>query len=125
MDHPQKRSASSKRGSETEKQYAGWGPKIKIYGIEVPLVEVALLLIGAVVGRAGAYFMSIKPDILGPLVEIGVQTACGEKISEVTTEPSPEIVVTAWAAEVVGKLLNIDGCVRIRDEESDIDYVLV
>ena len=57
-----------------------------------------------------------------------ILTACGEKTPEVTTKPSPEspeIVVTAWTAEVVGKLLNVDGCVRIRDEESDVDYALV
>ena len=54
--------------------------------------------------------------------------ACREKPPEVTitpTTPTPEVIITAWTAEVIGELINIDGCIRIRDRESDVNYAIV
>lgn len=54
--------------------------------------------------------------------------ACGKKIPEVTitaTTPTQEVVVTAWTAEVIGELINVDGCIRIRDRENAVDYAIV
>lgn len=54
--------------------------------------------------------------------------ACREKSPEVTitaTTPTPEVIITAWTAEVTGELINIDGCIRIRDRENNVNYALV
>jgi len=54
--------------------------------------------------------------------------ACREKAPKVTitaTTPAPEVIITAWTAIVMGELINIDGCIRVRDRESDVDYALV
>jgi hypothetical protein len=54
--------------------------------------------------------------------------ACREKVPEVTkptTTHTPEVIITAWTAEVTGELSNIDGCIRIRDRVSDVDYAIV
>ena len=64
--------------------------------------------------------------------------ACREKAPEVTAEPTREVVVTAWTAEptqevvvtawtavVIGELINIDGCVRIRNPDIEVDYAIV
>ncbi len=54
--------------------------------------------------------------------------ACREKAPEVTitpTTPTPEVIITAWTAEIIGELINIDGCIRIRDRESDVSYAIV
>jgi len=53
-----------------------------------------------------------------------ILTACGDEVPDVTPKTSPEVIVTAWTSEVVGELLNVDGCIRIRDKESAIDYTL-
>jgi len=54
--------------------------------------------------------------------------ACKEKVPEVditATTPTPEVIITAWTAEVIGELINVDGCIRIRDRESDVNYAIV
>ncbi|GIW61074.1 MAG: hypothetical protein KatS3mg087_2140 [Patescibacteria group bacterium] len=54
--------------------------------------------------------------------------ACGEKIPKVTitaTTSTQEVVVTAWTAELIGELINADGCIRIRDRENAVDYAIV
>jgi len=53
-------------------------------------------------------------------------TACREQPTKTSTPvPSPEVIITAMTAEVIGELVNVDGCLRIRNEESDVDYILV
>jgi hypothetical protein len=49
-------------------------------------------------------------------------TACS---GSSTAEPTPQVVITAWTAEVVGKLTHIDGCIRVVDQAQGIDYALV
>jgi hypothetical protein len=51
--------------------------------------------------------------------------ACGEEKPDFPDKPSPEVIITAWTAEVTGELLNIDGCARILDRESNVDYAIV
>lgn len=53
-------------------------------------------------------------------------TACrAETAITSTSTPVPEVIVTAWTAEVVGELVNVDGCLRIRDEKGGMDYALL
>ena len=49
-------------------------------------------------------------------------TACSESSK---AKPTPQVVITAWTAEVVGELTNIDGCIRVVDQAHGIDYALV
>ena len=53
-------------------------------------------------------------------------TACGEKAPEKTTPvPSPEVIITAYASAVIGEILNVDGCIRIRSKDSNTSYALI
>lgn len=42
-----------------------------------------------------------------------------------TTTPTPEVIITAYTALVTGELINIDGCLRIQNDQTHSDYALV
>ncbi len=61
MGNTEKTSGSNKQDTNC------WGPVVEVKGIKIPLVALALLVIGAVVGPVVAY---VTPGILDPLIEI-------------------------------------------------------
>jgi hypothetical protein len=44
-----------------------------------------------------------------------------------TTTPTaePQVVATYWTAELVGELVEVEGCIRVNDRNSDTSYLLV
>ena len=71
-----------------------------------------------------------KTEITGFIAVLGLLlillAACGEQaVVTNPTKPSPEVVATAWTAVIVGELLNVDGCIRIKDRANSVGYALV
>ena len=55
--------------------------------------------------------------------------ACKEKPVSITTPtpsvPSPEVIITAYPSFVIGEIINIDGCIRVHDKETNISYAIL
>lgn len=42
-----------------------------------------------------------------------------------TPTAEPQVVATYWTAELVGELVEVEGCIRVNDRNSDTSYLLV
>jgi hypothetical protein len=51
-------------------------------------------------------------------------TAC-KAASAPSPTASPRIVATRWTAELIGKLVTVDGCLRVNERDSSTSYLLV
>jgi hypothetical protein len=51
-------------------------------------------------------------------------TACNNPPTSNITM-TPQVVATYWLAELKGKLVEVDGCLRVNDRDSDTSYLLV
>lgn len=55
--------------------------------------------------------------------------ACKEKpvsiITPIPSVPNPEVIITAYPSFVIGEIMNIDGCIRVHDKETDISYAIL
>lgn len=73
------------------------------------------------------FWSRIRLTILGIVFSLFISlAACSEKVPDVTApSTTPEVIITAMTAEVIGELIHIDGCICIRDRESEVDYAIV
>ena len=76
----------------------------------------------------GMFFLRVKfhhllrlLTILGVLLSV---TACETSLVSTPT-PAPKIIATAMVAIIEGQLVEIDGCLRVRDDNENINYALV
>ncbi len=51
-------------------------------------------------------------------------TACNSSATS-NAAPTPHVVATFWTAELIGELVQIEGCLRVNDRNSDTSYLLV
>ena len=52
--------------------------------------------------------------------------ACsGQSVQKVTKTPSPEIIYTAYPSNLIGEIINIDGCIRIRSLDNNKSSAIV
>jgi hypothetical protein len=75
------------------------------------------------------FWSRMRLTILGIVFSLLISlAACSENAPEVPAiapRPTAEVIITAWTAEVIGELINLDGCIRIRDGVSEVNYAIV
>jgi hypothetical protein len=53
-------------------------------------------------------------------------TACGlTSYEDNRTTPSPAVIMTAYASYKIGEIINVDGCIRIRDQHTNKSAAIV
>jgi len=53
-------------------------------------------------------------------------TACNAQSKKTaTSQPTSEIIATAYASYMIGELVNNEGCIQVRDQNTQIAYTLV
>lgn len=70
-----------------------------------------------------------KPFFQKILLFVGLLaiTACNSSssTSPTTTPVAPQVVATSWTAELIGKLVEVEHCIRVNDRDSNTSYLLV
>lgn len=85
-------------------------------------------VIPVVVKFGGSLFVIVHfRKIVCSLVMLGglfAVTACVTSVFPAKT-PIPEVIATAMVAEARGQLVEVDGCLRVRDPDANVDYAIV
>ncbi len=71
-----------------------------------------------------------KPFFMMALLFSGLlaMVACNSSSSDIPTTTltaGPQVVATAWTAELIGELVEVNHCIRVNDRDSDTSYLLV
>lgn len=55
-----------------------------------------------------------------------VITACSTQSTKTaTSQPTPEMIATAYASYMIGELINNEGCIQVRNQNTLVAYTLV
>jgi hypothetical protein len=70
-------------------------------------------------------YLSITTIVLFSLLAVSLSACTEAPVNTATAVPSPEVVITAYPSFVIGEIINIDGCIRVRDKETDVSYAIL